>query len=194
VEDGDALTVGDFRLVLAIEASASWVVEADRATTSVEQSVGTQIPADALVGAQQQPGIEVSDRASEVIGLKLFLPQTSLYPGQTIEGTVTVQNLGEQPGVQFRLELEGLEPDCYTLGPGPILFPNAARDIPLRLRHPQEPKPQAGKHRISIRALAPDAYPGQSAVVSQVLDIAPYYKHRLRFLVADEVERQADHP
>jgi hypothetical protein len=188
VQDGDILKMGDFRLVLGIEAAGDWAVESGPVGTPVEQQVATPSGAGAPVGR----GVEVSDRASEVIGLKLFLPQTSLHPGQTVEGTVTVHNLGDQAGVQFRLEVEGLEADCYTIGPGPILFPNAARDVLLRLRHPMTPDPRAGKRRISIRALAPDAYPGQSAVVSQVLDIAPFYRHKLRFLVPDEVERQTD--
>lgn len=187
VDDGDGLTVGDFRLALEIAPPGSWAVEEALGGVPVGEPVGAQARADAPVAVQQDRGAEISDRSSEVIGLKLYLRQTVLSPGRPVEGMITVHNMGDQPGVQFRLELEGLEQDCYEVGPAPILFPNAAKDVPLRLHHPQKPDPPAGKRRISIRALAPDAYPGQSAVVSQVLDIAPYYSHRLRFVAPQEV-------
>ena len=125
--------------------------------------------------------------ASDAIGLRLALPQTHLAPDQPLEGMVIVRNQGDKTGAQFKLEVEGLDPKWYEVGPGPILFPNAEKAVPLRLHHPKGPRPPAGEHQFSIRAAAPAAYPGQSAVVSQVIEIAPYFQHSMR-LVMEEWE------
>jgi hypothetical protein len=78
--------------------------------------------------------------------------------------------------------LEGLDEASYEMGPGPILFPNAEKEVFLRLYHPRKSHPPAGAHLIRIRASAPDAYPGQSAVESREVEILPYRHHTLRLL------------
>jgi hypothetical protein len=135
-------------------------------------------------------GSRSEERASEQsdsgdIGLELYLPQTTLDLEHPVEGSLTVRNLGDKPGVQFRLELQGLDADCYEMGPGPILFPNAEREVLLRFFHPRKPHPGAGDHPVTIRAHAPEAYPGQSAVVSTVVHIPTFYHHELRFLIPE---------
>jgi hypothetical protein len=40
----------------------------------------------------------------------------------------------------------------------------------------------AGAQRISIHATAPDAYPGEIASVSQVIQIVPFFKHSIRLV------------
>jgi len=121
--------------------------------------------------------------SSTAIGLGLALPRTVvLSPDQPVEGAVLVRNLGTESGVQFQLELEGLDEASYELGPGPILFPNAEKEVFLRLYHPRKPHPPAGAHHIRIRVTAPDAYPGQSAVESRDVEISPYRHHTLRLL------------
>src|SRR5690606_9467669 len=45
---------------------------------------------------------------SNAIALHLRLPRTALTPEAPMEGVVTVQNLGDVPGVQFKLAVEGL--------------------------------------------------------------------------------------
>ena len=108
--------------------------------------------------------------SSNQIGVKLALPDVRLSPDRPIGGTVTVQNNGEGTGVQFRLQIEGLDPDCFDIGPGPILFPNAERDVSLTIRHPRGPHPPAGRQEIRIRVTAPEQYPGEQAVVSQSIE------------------------
>jgi hypothetical protein len=164
VADGDRLQLGDFSLVFHLGAHSSGA----RAVPVSRQR--------ALAGT-------AAEETSDVIGLSLSLPRTSLDLDRDIEGTVIVHNLGDRPGVQFKLELEGLTPDCYEIGPGPILFPNAAKEVFLRLHHSRKPEPPAGDHRILIRATAPEAYPGQRAVVSEVIHVPPFYSHQLRFVV-----------
>jgi hypothetical protein len=95
---------------------------------------------------------------------------------------VLVRNLGTESGVQFQLELEGMDEASYEMGPGPILFPSAEKEVFLRLYHPRKPHPPAGAHRIRIRASAPDAYPGQSAVEFRDVEVLPYHHHTLRLL------------
>ena len=153
---------------------------------------GAATPADAPSSAAGDEiaapsGITGDDETSETLGLALSLPQTTLGLDRPIEGTITVSNLGDQTGVQFKLEVEGLDADCYEVGPGPILFPGAEREVPLRLRHSRRPSPPAGDYRIRVRATAPGAYPGKSVSVSRVIQIAPFYDYELN-LFADKKE------
>ena len=124
-------------------------------------------------------------RDSQAIGLELTLAQTRLIPETTIEGVLTVRNLGDKPGVQFLLAVEGLPAQCYTIGPGPLLFPAASKAVPFRLRHSQSPYPPAGKHELRVIATAPDAYPGEKAVIARTVEVSPYGAHTLRLLELD---------
>jgi hypothetical protein len=121
---------------------------------------------------------------SEHIGLRLTLPQAKLGPNQSLEGAVTVGNLSQLAGVQFELELEGLDDDCYDLEPGPLLSSGAEKDVLLRLYH-RGTKPLAGDCRLTIRATAPRSYPGEQATVFQTIRVLPYYRHRVSLLPPD---------
>jgi hypothetical protein len=123
---------------------------------------------------------------SNSIGLRLQLQNAELTPDALLEGIVTVQNAGDVPGVQFKFSVEGLPPDCYEIGPGPVLFPGAQKDVMLKLRHPRRPHPPAGAHAVTVRATATDAYPGEVAVVSHRVTIAPFFNHRLTLVPLDE--------
>lgn len=130
-----------------------------------------------------QPAQSAASGTSRCIGLDLLLPSTRLMPNQTLEGVVLVGNLGQRSGVRFDLKLEGLEPDCYDLAPGPLLSAGGEKEVLVRLHH-RGHKPQAGDWRIVIQAAAPTAYPGEIATVTQVLQVAPFFQHRLRLLPA----------
>jgi len=123
--------------------------------------------------------------ASPSMRLWFSLPGNKLDAAKPLEGMITVRNTGRMPGVQFRLELEGLDEECYEMGSGPILFPNVEKGVYLRLLHPRRPDMPAGTHKIVIRATAPDAYPGESVTVSQEIEILPFYAHDLRLLTVD---------
>jgi hypothetical protein len=105
-----------------------------------------------------------------------------LHPEKPLQGIVTVHNRGNMPGVQFRLEIEGLEADAYEIGPGPVLFPNVEKGVALTVHHPHRPEPRAGTHSIQIQATAPEAYPGERASIHQELEILPYYSHTVRMV------------
>jgi hypothetical protein len=168
IADGACLRVGDFALHFCCGEAAA----AGEAAATV-------------VGDARPPGPMGAEASSQVIGLRLVLPQTQLKPGQPIDGAVIVRNLGDQPGVQFKLAVEGLHPDCYEIGAGPLLFPNAEKETFFRLSHPRSPCMLAGDYRFSIRATAPGAYPGESAVISQTIQMTPFYHHSLRLVVED---------
>ncbi len=136
-------------------------------------------------GEVQASGGRGRTARSQHIGLSLSLPRTQLAVYETIQGVVTVRNLGEQGYAQFNLGLEGLDPDCYELEPGPVLPSGAEKEALLRLHH-RGAKPLAGDHHIIIRASAPQAYPGDAAQVSQVIHVAPYYHYQLRIFAPGE--------
>jgi len=123
--------------------------------------------------------------AAESIGLRLYLPRAELDANHPIEGTLTVTNMGSQPAAQFKMEVEGLDADCYSLGPGPVLFPNAEKEVFFRLVHTRKPRPAAGDYRFTVRVTAPTAYPHQAAVVSQVLKILPYHAHKVTLVIPE---------
>jgi hypothetical protein len=118
--------------------------------------------------------------SSEHIGLRVSLPRTRLEPNRSLNGVVTVSNLGDL-GVQFNLELAGLEADCYDIEPGPILASGAEKEVLFHLYH-RGGKPLAGDHRITIRATAPRAYPAEQASASQVIQVLPFFRHKLHIV------------
>ena len=172
---GDRLQLGEFILIFA--------AQADETGWRPDAVIDQQKP-DRLGGVRPvyQHAAVQEQYSSAVIGLQLFLPGTTLDPARPLDGAIILRNLGNKPGVQFKLEVEGLEPDCYDIGPAPILFPNAEKEVPLRLRHARRPQLPAGEHHIAIHASAPEAYPGEIATVSQTLRILPFYHHTLRLI------------
>ncbi len=121
-----------------------------------------------------------ADGNSKSISLTMRLAQTRLDVDKPLEGAVVVRNWGIKAGVQFSLEVDGLDPTCLEIGPGPLLFPNAEKEVTFKVHHPRAAKPPAGDYRIRIRATAPAAYPGEAAVVSQVIQLLPFYSHKIR--------------
>jgi len=121
--------------------------------------------------------------ASGGIGLSLSMPRVQLAPHESLDGSILVRNLGNKAGAQFKLQVEGLEPDWFEIGPGPILFPGASKEVALRLFHPGRPSPAAGDYRFVVQATAPQAYPGESATAVQVIQILPFYSHKVQIVV-----------
>ncbi len=201
VGPGDTITVGDFTFAfgdreerpVVAQASAP-VVERPVSAPPADEPAPPSPPSPPRPVEEPQPDLVEEEKAgepesqSDVIGLDFLLPQTELTPGRSLEGTVMVSNRGEQTGVQFKLRVTGLGDEHYEIGPGPILFPNAEREVPLRLHHPQSSRPPAGPHRITVHATAPTEYPGERATASQTVQIAPFYRHTLRLTIDGETE------
>jgi hypothetical protein len=176
VTDGERFQVGEFTLLFHL--GGVWAEgpprEGARPAVSPVAAPGVQAPA-----------APAGQRTSASIGVRLSLPRSKVDPNSPLEGIVAVRNLGNEPGAQFRLEVEGLEPDWYEIGSGPILFPNVEKGVRLRIRHPRGPGILAGRREISICCTAPEAYPGESVTVSHVLEILPFYHHELRLISTD---------
>jgi hypothetical protein len=184
IADGDCLHLGDFTLVFRLStAGAAAPVPTTRAAPT-PTGLGSKKAATKPAAATEPEAIGV-EKSSTHIGLKLSLPQMAVEPEQPLEGMITVRNLGSEPGVQFRLEVEGLDPDWYEIGPGPILFPNVEKGVYFRLHHPRGPGLEAGRHQIQIRTTAPDAYPGEEVSVSREIEILPFYRHTLALVAVD---------
>jgi hypothetical protein len=135
-------------------------------------------------GGPHQPGPRATrggpDSKSAAIGLTLTMAGSKLAVGQPLDGTVVVRNLGDKTGVQFQLQAEGLDPECVEIGPAPLLFPNAEKEVYIRVRHPQAARPPAGEFRFRMRATAPAAYPGESTTAAAVIQVEPFFSHELR--------------
>jgi hypothetical protein len=125
---------------------------------------------------------------SAVVLLRLETAGTQLTLDQPLSGTLTLNHVGNKAAVQFRVELEGLERECYEIGPGPVLFPNAEKQVAFRLRHSKKATPPAGPLRITFHVTAPDAYPNERASISHDIEIAPLYKHRMRVMVMESTD------
>jgi hypothetical protein len=178
ITDGAQLRLGDFGLAfhLGEVCADTGSPEAPRPVAAVPYAVA---PSPSVAPPRPVGDVQPTEEQTDAIGLRLSLPATALDPDWPLEGVVTVRNLGKEPGVQFRLELEGLDPQCYELGSGPVLFPNVEKGVLLRIRHPRDPRLLAGRHEFHIRAAAPEVYPGESVIVSQEIEVLPHYSHTL---------------
>ena len=125
---------------------------------------------------------------SEVVKLKLEMASRTLALDRPLTGVLTIHHVGNKAAVQFKIELEGLDPDSYEIGPGPVLFPNAEKQVSFRLIHPKRPYPAAGANLITFHVSAPAAYPGERATVSQEIEVAPIYQHKMRDVVMDSAD------
>lgn len=171
ITSGEQVRLGDFSLIFRGRGELTGVADS--------------VPVTGVVGAAHTSGFASTQASSRLIGLELFLPTNQLEPDRSIDGSLMVRNLGDKPAVQFKLAVEGLHPDCYDIGTGPLLFPNAEREVFFHLFHPRGPNLLAGKHRFSVRAKAPEAYPGESVTVSQVVHVLPFFDYTLRLVTAN---------
>jgi hypothetical protein len=181
VGHGASLRLGDFLLAFGLEGEAVPELRQEPVRSPPVRPAPPR-PVPLADGDGRTSSVE---ETGEAIGLRLVLPEPVLRPDRPLEGQVSVRNLGREPGVQFKLEVQGLEPDCYDIGPGPILFPNVQKSVFLRLQHPRRPSPPAGPLEIRIRASAPDFYPGGSVSVSQEIEVLPYLAHSMTLVPED---------
>jgi hypothetical protein len=189
LQNGMQIKLGDFRLKLSLDEGTPALVGESalpNPATLALTAAGSQTNGSGNGNGTTQPPGDGNPFiiGAEVIGLKLKLSRAVLTPNQPLIGTVAVRNRGNKTGAQFKLDVIGLPPEMVEMGPGPILFPNAEKEVPIKFIHPMGPRPPAGELRVVIRAVAPDAYPGQSASIAQFLNIAPYYSHKLELTPA----------
>lgn len=175
LSDGDQIQVGEFTVSIGgAPGAAAPAVGREPARPGAASSIPPAAPAaPADVPAAQGAG------QARGIGLELRFPNLPLEPEQSLDGVLLVRNLGDQAGVQFRITVHGLSPECCQVGPAPILFPNAQKEVSIRLRHPCGPSLPAGRQRFRVTVTAPDSYPGETAAVSHAVQVQPYYAHRV---------------
>jgi predicted component of type VI protein secretion system len=170
LRDGALIRLGDFRLRFFMPAEPQLsATGAPAGAVAMTFSASNGMSHAASLAAA--PGND--------IGLRLQLSGSALTPDRPLEGALVVRNQGSRAGAQFRLEVAGLEPDMFEIGPGPILFPGAEKEVMFRVIHTRRPRPPAGALTMTIRATAPDAYPGQSATVTHTIQVLPYHSHSL---------------
>lgn len=175
--DGEEFKLGDFTLIFRRDRAYEGAPR-ENAPRTTAGPIGVIPTAPVIVNQVTAPITTAS--TAPVIQATLNLPQTQLAPDQVVDGSITIKNLGDKPGVQFKLEIDGLDAHCYELGPGPILFPNAEKQVLFRVRHPMRPAPPAGEQRFTLRITAPGAYPGEATLVNGVITLLPFFKHELK--------------
>ncbi len=131
--------------------------------------------------------------SSRKIGVRVGLARQQLIPNQSLDGVITIQNIGDRSGVQFELDLEGLDDDCYDIEPGPLLSAGAEKEVFFRLHHLGS-KPLAGTHEIIIQVSAPRDYPADPALISQSIEVLPHYNHQLRLIGDNDRSDQSKTP
>ncbi|MBP7694563.1 MAG: hypothetical protein KA764_21760 [Anaerolineales bacterium] len=182
IAEGDQIRLGDFTLLLGAGGGPARPPEPERRGTTGGLGAAAA-PVAAAVAVSAAPAVNGVNGAhsggARAIGLELRFPDQPLAPDAFLEGVLIIQNLGDRAGAQFRIEVQGLSAACYEIGPGPILFPNAQKEVLFRLRHPRGPSLPAGRQRFRITVTAPQAYPGEAAAVSQAVVVQPYHAHRV---------------
>jgi hypothetical protein len=115
------------------------------------------------------------------IAIAVSMPFTRLEPGRSLSGSVRVRNQGDQGSVQVDLDIEGLDPACYTIEPGPVLAQGAEKEVAFRIYH-RGSQPPAGLHPISIRATSLHAYSGEEVSLTQSIQVLPSYTFEMDLL------------
>jgi hypothetical protein len=196
ISNGTWIKLGDFSLRLRTAEPPPVAVAASVSQQPVMPSLSVPPPPPVLQGQAtaslstpsiMTPPAPVAEPevGGNSINVRLLMPQTLLGLNAPLEGSLIVRNAGSRPGAQFKLEIQGLPAECIEIGPGPILFPNAEKEVVFRLRHPQTPALRAGDLQLLIRATAPDAYPGQVALITQTIQVSPFYQHSLKLVAVD---------
>ena len=148
-----------------------------------------QIPSEAVIKIGEfnlvlHAGIEALMDLPSVgknIAIAVSMPFTRLEPGHSLSGSVRVRNQGEQGSVQVDMDIEGLDPACYTIEPGPVLAQGAEKEVAFRIYH-RGSQPPAGLRTISFRATSLHAYSGEEVILTQSIQVLPSYTFEMDLL------------
>ncbi|HEX2981251.1 MAG TPA: hypothetical protein VHO48_13360 [Anaerolineaceae bacterium] len=124
----------------------------------------------------------VREGQDHAIGLRLVLSGQVLRPGNTLTGTLYLQNRGPEP-CQFNVELGGLPPECFEIEPPPLINAGGEESAEIHFYH-LGTAPLAGVHEIELVVSAPLVYPGRVITIQQKLKVAPCYAHQMTFVTA----------
>jgi hypothetical protein len=124
------------------------------------------------------PLASASVQKTRSIEASLVFPEAVLRPDSTLIGNLKVKNAGNQQGVQFQVNLEGLPVDCYQIDPIPLMYPGAEEEVQVRLFH-RTLSPSAGLRELLVTVSAPADYQGEVLIIRQGLYVSPVLKHEL---------------
>ena len=127
------------------------------------------------------------EMSSQLIQVRLEVPNPRVELDKPLDGALYIRNGGDRAGVQFVVEVQGIDNRFVQIESGPVLFPDVEKRVAFRIAHPRSSQPAAGDHPINFVVTAPEGYPGETAVASQVVSIAPFFAHKVR-LIAIEPE------
>ncbi len=117
---------------------------------------------------------------SAAIEARLELASRRLVTDRPLDGVLYIRNSGAQPGVQFSVEVQGIDSRCVSIGSGPMLYPGVERGLPFSLVHPRNASLPAGPNLLTFVATAPIGYPGESATASEMITVEPWFDHTVR--------------
>jgi len=127
------------------------------------------------------------EMSSQLIQVRLEVPNPRIELDRPLDGALYIRNGGDRAGVQFVVEVQGIDNRYIQIESGPVLFPDVEKRVAFRISHPRTSQPAAGDQPINFVVTAPEGYPGETAVASQVVSIAPFFAHKVR-LIAIEPE------
>lgn len=121
-----------------------------------------------------------SERVSNNFQVRMDLSSTTIAPDRPLDGAVVINHIGDIAGVQFKIDLQGYDPQWTQVDPGPLLFPGVERSVSFRLAHTKGPLPPAGSLTITAVVTAPAEYPGDIVAVRRAITVAPYRAFQVR--------------
>lgn len=116
------------------------------------------------------------------IRLRIELPRRPLTPANPLDGRVYVMNMSSRRDVQVTLKLEGLPPECFTLGQAPLLYPGAEQDVNVHINHPGIPKIAPGPLKITISAEMGEGDTRETVSASQEIIVSAFCSHSIHLI------------
>lgn len=118
--------------------------------------------------------VQMPLQSSSLIGASLEFSSTVLSLRAPVVGRLTLKNNGDQSACQFQVAVWGVPPDCYQIGPAPLLYPGGQDEVIVRFFH-HCIAPPAGRMDVRFEISAPLSYPGEKVVIRQPLYVTPIY-------------------
>lgn len=137
-----------------------------------------------IFGNDHELVFSLGDQTSAMFELGVKMDgSTLLSPTAHLTGRISIKNIGNQNAAQFAVAVEGLPSECIDIEAGPMLFSGVQKEVAFRLKHPKQAWPLAGpEHPIRFHITADEAYPGEKAMLVQMIEIAPYLAHNVQVI------------
>jgi hypothetical protein len=166
------------------------VFEIDGQATPVEDSTppaaGEADATEASGRADELRGLQIEDRADEIVVAALDNRRRQVACGSTVVFTVSILNNGAHAGL-FEVQVEGwLDPAWLGDTTAAVLLePGARATLRLPLCPPRRSESEAGDYHFAVSVRSPQ-YPGHSARLGALLTVLPFDAVELRLPLDDE--------